>query len=461
MEVIRLVEEKILSVSEKMLEVLDDGCSFQEFEADLKKKLDQLGVELLKVVLESLDQQLRNSPTRKQTWTIVRRNDPKEILTPFGPLSYVRSYYRHKENKDYCHLVDEKAGITPHARVSSNMKAELTATCGEMSYEKATRQLSRYNPALKVSRQTASNYVKDFKTKPLTEPEEKRRVDKLYLEADEDHLKVKGRSAQARLIYFHEGVSEQPRRHLTNARYFTTVKKKPDEFWLEVLDYLDTHYDLHSLKELYLSGDGASWIKTGREYFPDSTFILDKFHIAKAIITATGHVSELRTQIYRGIRQRDKQLVMKYLAEALERAETESKQKRVLDIVKYIENNWEGIQNGIENPHVGCSAEGHVSHILSTRLSSRPMSWSKQGAEKMASIRSVQANGESVQEHYLAMSQQAPVIVELKETVKRELKHVRQKRKLGKESFNNTPIYSGGNNFTRRALKALNSIIAI
>jgi len=111
MEVIRLVEAKILSVSVKILEVLEHGSSFPEFEAQLKKELDQLGVDLLQVVLESLDQQLRNSSTRKQTWTIVRKNDRKEILTPFGLLSYMRSYYQHKESKEYRYLVDEKAGI--------------------------------------------------------------------------------------------------------------------------------------------------------------------------------------------------------------------------------------------------------------------------------------------------------------------------------------------------------------
>ena len=190
MEVIRLVEAKILSVSEKILEVLEDGSSFLEFEAQLKKELDQLGVDLLKVVLESLDQQQRNSSTRKQTWTIVRKNDRKEILTPFGLLSYMRSYYQHKESKEYRYLVDEKAGIIPHSWIGSNMIAELAAACGEMSYEQDTSQLSRCNPALKVSKQTASNCVKAFQAKPLAEPIKKRRVDKLFLEADEDHLKV-------------------------------------------------------------------------------------------------------------------------------------------------------------------------------------------------------------------------------------------------------------------------------
>jgi len=461
MEVIRLAEEKILSVAEKVLGVLELGVNFQEFEAQLKKELDQFGIDLLEVVLESLDQQQRESKRRKQEWNIVRRNDQKEIMTPFGLLSYRRTYYQHKETEEYRYLVDAKAGITPHSRISINMKAELAAACGEASYEQATRQLSRYNPALKVSRQTASNCVKAFKAKPLAPPAEKRRVDKLYIEADEDHLKVRGNRAQARLVYFHEGVTEDPRRHLVNARYFTTVQKKPDDFWLEVLDYLDAHYDLDSVQDLYLSGDGASWIQTGREHFPNSVYILDKFHLAKAIIGATGHAPELRKEIYRGIQQGNKQHVMQHLNEALEQAKSEPRQKRILATVTYIENNWEGIENGVKNPHVGCSAEGHVSHILSARLSSRPMAWSQLGAEKMASIRAVRANGESVQDHFLAMSPPATVISELKGQVKKEINRIIRKRNSGKENLANVPIYNSGSSLTRRALKGLNSITAV
>lgn len=35
----------------------------------------------------------------------------------------------------------------------------------------------------------------------------------------------------------------------------------------------------------------------------------------------------------------------------------------------------------------GCSAEGHVSHILSARMSSRPLGWSIEGVDKMAQLR--------------------------------------------------------------------------
>ena len=41
----------------------------------------------------------------------------------------------------------------------------------------------------------------------------------------------------------------------------------------------------------------------------------------------------------------------------------------------------------------GCSAEGHVSHVLSARMSSRPMGWSRTGAAKMSQLRAYYYNG--------------------------------------------------------------------
>jgi len=38
---------------------------------------------------------------------------------------------------------------------------------------------------------------------------------------------------------------------------------------------------------------------------------------------------------------------------------------------RYLSNNWEGIKNLFKEEKYRCSAEGHISHILSDRLSSR------------------------------------------------------------------------------------------
>ncbi|MGP1569912.1 MAG: UPF0236 family transposase-like protein [Eubacteriales bacterium] len=62
---------------------------------------------------------------------------------------------------------------------------------------------------------------------------------------------------------------------------------------------------------------------------------------------------------------------------------------------KFLLRNFKYIKNGIyyKNYLCGCSAEGYVSHILSGRLSSRPMGWSKKGVDKVSKLRAFKANG--------------------------------------------------------------------
>ena len=464
MELVRVVEEKILSVVTKALEVLAGGVSYQSFETILKKELDGLGCEMLKLVLEELDRELKADEERKLKWEVVRKDDAKGLLTPFGLVTYNRTYYRHKESKEYAYLVDRKAGIKPNSRVSENLKAELVDSSAVMSYEHATVELSRYNRELKVSKQTVGNYIKAFEVAEEPAPEKKKQVKVLYIEADEDHLKIRGKKkkSMAKLVYIHEGIAGVKRKRLINPKYFTTVKKKPDQLWSEIAEYIELHYDLNSIEQIFLSADGASWIKVGLDYIYDATFILDKFHLNKSIKTATAHAKKLKSEVYLGIRSLDQEKVLKVLKEAHRQAEGSARQKRIIDTAKYIRNNWEGIAAQLKHPEVGCSAEGHVSHILSARMSSRPMAWSSSGAESMVQMRALRAGGGSVKEHYLARQEEAPVIVELKQAVKKELKRLQNKNLLvGKEDFCNIPLFNGPDNFTRKVLKGLNESIAV
>ena len=42
---------------------------------------------------------------------------------------------------------------------------------------------------------------------------------------------------------------------------------------------------------------------------------------------------------------------------------------------------------------MGSSTEGHISHVLSARMSSRPMGWCRQGADSLSHIRVYWKNG--------------------------------------------------------------------
>ncbi len=80
------------------------------------------------------------------------------------------------------------------------------------------------------------------------------------------------------------------------------------------------------------------------------------------------------------------------LGEVKKESKAEEKKEAVRKQKNYLIRNWDGIVNAKEPEYIGCSAEGHVSHILSARLSSRPMGWSKLGANLMANLRAYRAN---------------------------------------------------------------------
>ena len=79
--------------------------------------------------------------------------------------------------------------------------------------------------------------------------------------------------------------------------------------------------------------------------------------------------------------------------------ESETKREAVKETKRYIVNNWEGIQRQKEKDYVGCSAEGHVSHIMSDRMSLRPMGWSREGMRIMSSMRVYRSNGGNFYEY--------------------------------------------------------------
>lgn len=76
----------------------------------------------------------------------------------------------------------------------------------------------------------------------------------------------------------------------------------------------------------------------------------------------------------------------------------EKEQKKLEESLKYIKNNWQGIRRRVKNEEgiAGSSTESHISHVLSSRLSSRPKGWCREGLDKMAQLRVYWKNGGSL-----------------------------------------------------------------
>ncbi len=198
--------------------------------------------------------------------------------------------------------------------------------------------------------------------------------------------------------------SKNPRYKLIGKRYFCGLyegSKSNERLWEEVADYIETMYDTDYLEIIYVAGDGAGWIKTGCEYLEKGHYILDKFHMAKYINRSTAHLydsaPDVKARIWGAIGRLDKKELKAVYEEILKVTESENKIKDVEKALRYFLNNWHGIKEQVENTSgLRYCIEGQISHVLSARLSSRPLGWSKVGCDNMARLRAFNWNGGNV-----------------------------------------------------------------
>ena len=216
---------------------------------------------------------------------------------------------------------------------------------------------------------------------------------------------------------------------LKNKKHFGgKYTKKIDDLWEEVMTYIENNYDTEYLEKVYISGDGANWIKTGLEWIIKSEYVLDEFHMKKAVNGIVGRIrkgnkkekekqkekqkEEMRTALRRLNFVRFKEICYEILAEEMEKNTRKRKEK----LMEYILNNVEGIKNLYRNKKElhGCSAEGHISHILSDRMSSRPMGWSEINVDKMSRLRIAKEDNIEIKE----ILKNSKKVIEFKEVKK-------------------------------------------
>lgn len=403
--IIQEIIEKISNGFEKSLEsLLEEGKDISEFILSTKKTLDEIGTTLVAEALEIVDEAYRNSNDRKQSWTIKERAAKKTLTTIFGDVKYERTYYENKVTGEYCYLSDEALGIKAHDKLDASLKAKLIEEAISMPYSKSGEKASE---AVTLTSQTVMNSIRELGNVDNNAAEvkqSKKSVRVLYIEADEDHVALQaGGTVEPKLVYVHEGRKKvgKNRWKLLNVRYFSGVYTNSDELWVEVSDYIDKVYDMDTIEKIYLSGDGAPWIKNGLGWIKGSIYVLDRYHLSKYVTQATAHMCYTTPIMWSYINTGDKESVEDLFKVILSETKSRTKRKAVYDARRYILGNWAGIMRQYDRDYVGCSAEGHVSHILSSRLSSRPLGWSRTGVDQMSRLRVFVSNGGNVYDVFM------------------------------------------------------------
>lgn len=416
---IKYFEEECISKFEKLEnEFMKNPTQLAEYVLGLTNELHKLGLEMIKESLESMDRMLQKSPVRLKKWVVETHSD-KQLTTSLGDVRFSKTLFTNKETGCSEYLLDRILGFEPNERLTEDAEAKLLEEAVQTSYRRGGEKCSMES---EVSKQTVKNKIHKLEfPKNEEKPARKKVVDYLYVDADEDHVSLQFRDKKGdltenenrqknnclitKLVYVYEGIekeSPKSKRHrLINPHYFCGVNtgERNVKFWNEIFEYMDSHYELDKVKKIYLNSDGGGWMKAGMKRISGITHVLDEFHLEKYLTKLTSHMKdsrddaadELRTAIRSKTKKEFEELVDKL--EGYQQGETGI--KRMEEAREYILSNWTAAKLRLKHKDgvVGSSTEGHVSHVLSGRMSSRPMGWSLKGAEKMSRLRAYYLNG--------------------------------------------------------------------
>jgi len=347
-----------------------------------EKELGRIVLKYIKTLLQeyikSKDEEMRCDKVGRKAHklTIVRRDDKRTIFTTLGQVEYSRTYYKNGTDGGYVYPIDEMLEVEPRERITENICEALVNKAVTRSYTKASEEITNGN----VSKQTVMNKIRSFQVKKEKHEIKKRAF--IHVDADEDHVHLQnGKNAIVPLISVYEEISHTGKRgKCENVFHISKYGLKPDELWEYALSEIEDKYDLNNT-DVYLHGDGADWIKAGLNHLPNCTFVLDAHHMNKYLKLLRKGLpkkdgEELERKIREAIRNDDIDEFLSLQAEAVSRFPEAA--DNILKVTKYLYDNFEGCTIKYKDKNaINGATEPHVSHILSSRLSSRPMGWSE------------------------------------------------------------------------------------
>lgn len=455
--------EGVKNLEKVMVDYSTDIMKIAEMVQGVTKGVVDLGLSIIAEEWENYDELLRDRKDLRSEWYIVRR-DETTLLTSLGSVTYHKTLFKNKLTGEHEYLLDRIMGIEKHARMTEDAEAKLLEEAVQTSYRKGGENVSITEDT--VSKETVMNKIHALRFPKIESQPKKKALKYLYIDADEDHVslqyinekgdirKPRTNTIMPKLIYVYEGITnENGRNELINKKHFGGVYeggKAVEQLWKEVSEYIEASYDTEELIKIYINGDGAAWIKSGQRLLDKAKFVLDRFHMHKYIIGATSHLSDsvedARSEIYRAIYKKKKHQAEEAFEKILAVTESESKRKNVEAAKAYILGNWAGIMQWVKdkNEEVRCSAEGHISHVFADRMSSRPLGWSKTGADKMSRLRIYEKNGGSMLELVRFQREKQPMAVGCEEVIYSSNKMFSAERKnreaLG--ALADIPVYS-------------------
>ncbi len=383
-------------------EILEENLSFHALEDKIFNSTNELNLNTLKDILEYIDISYKLSEERKQVY-YVQCTRSRTLITSLGLITFNKTYYKSKNKIDgkyqFFSYLEDYLGLDKWAKMT--LKAETNLINNSIDNGCSWASIHTI-PNHIVSRQAISTKIKNinYNFNDIIKPSHTPSI--LYIEADEVHcnlqkekknIKGKKNNKFVPVILSHEGHKEHfvKKKELINKHYIASSTLKTHLLWNEVYKYLDLRYDLNKIDYLFVSGDGASWIKEYTECFPNAIYVYDKFHYRKLlnyIFKKDSFLTNLADDYLRNNMIDEFKLLVDMQIKLFP-----DQEKYFMKNSKTLINNIDGIINQNHPMYkCPCSMEGHISNVYARHMTSRPHAYSKNGLENTTQLITLKAN---------------------------------------------------------------------
>lgn len=372
----------------------------------------------IKSYLEELDFNYTNSFDRKSKYHI-KDYRSRTILTIFGEITFKRHFFKSKlTNKSFC-FVDRQLGLKKFDYFDPYIRSLIIDKASQDSISKASREVNELignrvsldNKTIFLSRQSARNIIL---SSPLSneEDEELNTPDELYIIADEKWISTQSKKdgskhkkndhnkkVMTKSIVIFDGYSIfGKRRYLNNKKVFASYDKNIVD---ESLDYINKVYDVDKIKQVFIMGDGAKWIKSLTQYYKfnkntNNIFCLDKFHFKQSLHHLAMSLS-YEKYLLKYILNNDRNsfdILVAFIKENNPKREDTINKK-----YDYIISNWKVIQN-LYKYNLSCPMESQISHNIAALTSSRPKGYSYKMLSIILDLRLKYINNKNIKRLY-------------------------------------------------------------
>ena len=368
---------------------------------------------LIVAMLEKADLDFRTMPGRCERY-YVKQTRSRTIITMYGEITYVRTEYVDRFTNSPYIYIDSKLGLKPKERFAPDVKARIYTMYSdcksmiEVGKNIGDIIVAKYhngNPLdYAIPRQTIQNILKGIKEVRILS-DTKKNVETLNILMDEKYIPAqfnkdpiadenKSMMTKACLIfedYIKADNSDTKRNKYDKCVYYSSYHK---DFAGELIDYLDSKYELSELKTINFMSDGANWINEVAKQlkFPDTKLNkgLCPFHAGQALdrITRDEGIYDKAYDylIHKDIKNFDK------LIETLIENEP-SKKDKINKNAEYLKRHIDEIITQKKVIKIPCAMEQVISHHIASQFTCVPKAYSPNNINYYMANRDAYKNG--------------------------------------------------------------------